>query len=470
MWPVTGASQFLVERSTRNRLKGILSYGWEVRRNLVDGYTCDFEIMSMPEYIPRIIDTELQDLLSELPAIAIEGPKGVGKTATAERRAATVFRLDSMAHRELAIADPSQLLIADPPILLDEWQYVPPLWDAVRRAVDDDPAPNHYLLVGSATPTAPPTHSGAGRIITLRMRPLALSERGLTTPTVSLAELLSGSRPSVSGATDARLVDYAREIVRSGFPGIRRFSGRALRAQLDGYIGRVVDRDFVEQGQPVRKPQALRRWMAAYAAATSTTTTLEKIRKAATSGEGDVLSKAAVIAYREVLARLWIIEPVPGWLPSRSHLTRLTQGPKHHLADPALAARLLGINEAALLSGEEPSVTIPRDGTFLGQLFESLVTLSVRAYAQSAEATVRHLRTYDGRQEIDLIVERPDQRVVAIEVKLAGTVADEDVANLLWLRERLGEDLLDEMVMTTGTHAYRRPDGVAVVPAALLGP
>jgi predicted AAA+ superfamily ATPase len=210
--------------------------------------------------------------------------------------------------------------------------------------------------------------------------------------------------------------------------------------------------------------------MAAYAAASSTTTTLEKVRKAATSGEGDVLSKNTVIAYREVLTRLWIIEAVPGWLPSRSHLARLTQSPKHQLADPALAARLLGISEEALLSGEEPASAVPRDGTFFGRLFESLLTLSVRAYAQSAESQVRHLRTYDGRQEVDLIVERPDQRIVAVEIKLSSTVTDDDVAHLIWLRDKLGTDLLDSLVVTTGPHAYRRKDGIAVVPAALLGP
>ena len=424
----------------------------------------------MPGYIPRIIDHELEDLLSSLPAIAIEGPKAVGKTATAERRATTVFRLDSQAHQELAMADPSQLLEAAQPVLLDEWQHVPSIWDAVRRAVDADRTPNRYLLVGSMAPSAPPTHSGAGRIVTLRMRPLALSERGIAAPTVSLAELLTGSRPPISGSTNVRLAEYTAEIVRSGFPGIRYLRGRALRAQLDGYITRVVDRDFMEQGHAVRKPQALRRWMAAYAAATSTTTTLEKIRKAATSGEGDVLSKTTAIAYRDVLARLWIIEPVPGWLPSRSHLTRLTQSPKHYLADPALAARLLGVDEEALLSGKEPAAIVPRDGTLLGHLFESLVSLSASVYAQASEANVRHLRTYDGRQEIDLIIERSDQRVVAIEVKLASTVTDDDVTHLLWLREQLGEDLLDAMVVTTGTHAYRRSDGIAVVPAALLGP
>lgn len=394
----------------------------------------------------------------------------MGKTASAARRAATIFQLDTQAHRDLAEADPAQLLEARPPVLLDEWQHVPAVWDAVRRAVDRDATPNRYLLAGSMAPTSAPTHSGAGRIVALRMRPLSLVERGLAAPTVSLGHLLSGSRPPISGATDVRLADYTREIVRSGFPGIRHLEGRALRAQLDGYLTRVVDRDFMEQGHPVRTPQALRRWMGAYAAATSMTTTLEKIRKAATSGEGELLSKNTVIAYREVLTCLWIIEPVPGWLPSRSHLARLTQRPKHQLADPALAARLLGISEEALLSGDEPASAVPRDGTFLGQLFESLVTLSVRAYAQAAEGALRHLRTYDGRQEIDLVVERPDHRVVAIEVKLSSTVTDEDVAHLAWLREKLGSDLLDSIVVTTGQHAYRRTDGIAVVPAALLGP
>jgi uncharacterized protein len=424
----------------------------------------------MSDYIPRIVDGELDELLAALPAVALEGPKGVGKTASAERRAATIFQLDTQTHRQLAEADPTQLLKADPPVLLDEWQHVPAVWDAVRRAVDRNSTPNRYLLAGSMAPTSAPTHTGAGRIVSLRMRPLALSERELSTPTVSLRELLSGSRPEVSGTTDVRLADYAGEIIRSGFPGIRHLRGRALRAQLDGYVTRVVDRDFMEQGHPVRKPQALRRWMAAYAAASSTTTTLEKIRKAATGGEGDVLSKNTVIAYREVLTRLWIVEPVPGWLPSRSHLARLTQSPKHQLADPALAARLLGISEEALLSGDEPASAVPRDGTFLGQLFESLVTLSVRSYAQSAEAQVRHLRTYDGRQEVDLIVERPDQRILAVEIKLSSTVTDGDVAHLAWLKDKLGTDLLDSIVVTTGPHAYRRRDGIAVVPAALLGP
>ena len=245
-------------------------------------------------------------------------------------------------------------------------------------------------------------------------------------------------------------------------------------------MARVVDRDFVDQGHPVRRPDTLRRWMTAYAAATATTTSLEKIRNAATSGEGDTAAKTTALAYRDVLERLWIIDALPGWVPSRNQLARLTQAPRHHLADPALAARLLGVDEGALLRGAvsplfDPGsgaplvrAPAPRAGTLFGQLFESLVTLSVRTYAQVAEARVRHLREHDGRHEVDLIVERADQRVVALEVKLSAEVDDRDVRHLHWLREKLGDDLLDAAVITTGTLAYRRAVGIAVIPAALL--
>lgn len=432
-------------------------------------------------YTSRIVDLELDELLSSLSAVALDGPKGVGKTATAERRAATVFRLDDPAQRQLAEADPDAMLAGMPPILLDEWQHIPAVWDAVRRRVDGGAPPGQYLLAGSAVPKAPPTHSGAGRIVSVRMRPLALAERGLGTPSVSMRELLTGSRPPLAGSSVLDLAGYAREIMSSGFPGLRKFSGRALRAQLDGYLARIVDRDFVEQGHAVRNPAALRRWMTAYAAATATATSLEKIRNAATSGDGQTTAKTAVQAYRDVLERLWMIEPLPGWLPSRNHLARLTQAPKHHLADPALAARLIGVDEAALMRGAVSPLfeadaqgdvnttgTAPRDGTLFGQLFESLMTMSVRTYAQSAEARVSHLRERDGRHEVDLIVERADGKVVALEVKLSATVDDRDVRHLHWLRQQIGDDLLDAIVLTTGMQAHRRKDGVGVVPGGLF--
>ena len=362
-----------------------------------------------------------------------------------------------------------QVLSGDPPILIDEWQRVPAVWDAVRRAVDHDNTPGRFLLTGSASPSSPPTHSGAGRIVNLRMRPMSLCERGASIPSVSLKRLLEGDKPDLTGRTEVNLADYVREMVHSGFPGIRQLSGRPLRLQLDGYLRRIIDTDFQEQGYTVRRPGVLRRWMMAYGAATATTASYETIRAAATSGQGEKPAKTTTQPYREILERLWIVDPVPAWLPSRNHLKRLSQPPKHHLADPALAIRMLGLNTDALLSGTEPSLRIPRDGLLLGQLFESLVTLIVRVAAQAADARVSHLRLQGGQREIDLIVERADSRVVAIEIKLSGTVDSRDCRHLMWLREQIGENLLDAVVIHTGPQAYRRKDGIAVVPAALLG-
>ena len=428
----------------------------------------------MESYRRRSIDDELDELVGALPALALEGPKGVGKTATAQRRAATIVRLDEPAQRQIAEADPGRVLAGDGPVLLDEWQRVPALWDAVRRAVDDGVPRGPFLLTGSAAPADsrqdPQRHSGAGRIDVLRMRPMTLSERlGLDT-TVSLRALLNGDQAEVGGSSEIGLSEYTEEIISSGFPGIRALSGRARRVRLDGYISRIIDRDFADElGQQVRRPDTLRRWMRAYAAATSTVTSLEKIRDAATHNEATP-AKTTVLAYRDALARLFILDPVDGWAPTNSHLKRLTQSAKHHIADPALAAALLGITEDKLLKGEGGLVAIPRDGTFLGALFESLVTLSVQVFAQAAEAQVRHLRTRSGDREVDLIVQGRAGEIVGIEVKLSATVDDDDVAHLRWLRDELKGDLRAALVITTGPHAYRRPDGICVVPLALLGP
>lgn len=422
----------------------------------------------MDGYLPRIVDAELDELLAGLPAVSLDGPKGVGKTVTAMRRAATTLALDAAPQVELLAADPARLDDAPPPVLIDEWQRYPPVWDLVRRSVDRGAAPGRFLLTGSAAPAGAPIHSGAGRIVALRMRPLSLAERAVERPSVSLQSLLRGGRPAITGNTSIGAAEYAEEIVRSGLPGIRPLPARLRKSQLDGYLARIVERDFPDQGHLVRRPASLRAWLRAYAAATSSTAAYNAILDAATAGEVDKPAKSTTIAYRDVLTRLWLLEPLPGWLPSPNPFARLAQAPKHHLADPALAARALGVDVAALLAGRDPAG--PSRGPLLGALFESLVTLSVRVYAQAADASVHHLRTRNGDHEIDLVVERDDGRVLAIEVKLSPSVGDGDVRHLRWLREQIGDDVLDAVVVTTGPHAYRRPDGIAVVPAALLGP
>lgn len=420
-------------------------------------------------YVRRILDDSLDDLLPVLPAIALQGPKGVGKTETAMQRMRTALRFDDDRQRSVYSADPDRLRSLDPPVLVDEWQRLPEVWDHVRRAVDDGAAPGQFLLTGSAAPAGAAIHSGAGRIVELRMRPLSLAERGLVRPTVSLGELLAGNQGQVSGACPVTLEDYTDEILRSGFPGIRGLPDRARRLQLDSYLSAVVSREFPEQGVILRRPDTLRAWLAAYAAATSTTSSYNTILDAATGGNSNKPAKDTTIAYRDVLAQLWLLDPVPAWLPSNNRLKRLGKAPKHQLADPALATRLLRADRRALLEGGSAGPSIPRDGTLLGALFEHLVGLSVMVYAQACEADVSHLRALDGGHEVDLIIER-GHGVVALEVKLTAAVDERDVRHLLWLRERLGDRLLDAGVITTGPEAYRRADGVAVVPAALLGP
>jgi predicted AAA+ superfamily ATPase len=302
------------------------------------------------------------------------------------------------------------------------------------------------------------------------MRPLTLPERNVEKPSVSLSSLLSGARAAISGTTTVGLEQYVNEILASGFPGIRQTTGRAHRRMIDGYLQLVVDRDFPDAAdRQVRNPAALRRWMAAYAAATSTTASYDTIRQAA-SHRQEVPAKRTTQAYRDTLERIWILDPVPAWVPTSGHLSRLNEHAKHQLCDPAFAAALVGANAATLLTGGPGEIVIPRGGTFLGALFESLAALELRVFAQHAEATVSHLRTKAGEHEIDFIVERADGSVVAVEVKLSATVDDTDVAHLHWLSNLLGKRVIDSVVLTTGADAYRRADGVAVVPLSLLGP
>lgn len=294
---------------------------------------------------------------------------------------------------------------------------------------------------------------------------MALHERGEITPAVSVRQLFETETPcsgEISGETSFTLPDYLEAIEASGFPGMMGL-GRQLRSdQLSAYVQRVIDRDLPDAGYAVRRPEALRRWLAAYAAASSTTTAYSKLLNTTTAGDGSQPTRDTTLAYRDHLTQLWLLDPVPGWSPSGNPFTRLQQAPKHQLADPALAATLLRATAASMMT--------PRSSHLAGPLFESLATLTVRVAAEAIRAHVGHLRTRNGDHEIDLVVEGRDGRIVACEVKLAAAVADSDVRHLLWLREQLPDDVSDLVVITTGTHAYRRGDGVAVVPLALFGP
>ncbi|MDR1767948.1 MAG: ATP-binding protein [Propionibacteriaceae bacterium] len=407
-------------------------------------------------------------MLAELPVVVLEGAKGVGKTATALQRAGSVYSLDRRTMREMAWADPSVVLEGSPPVFIDEWQLVPDVWNEVRHAVDADMSAGRFILAGSATPKkGTRVHSGAGRMVRLAMRPMSLPERGIEKPAISMSHLMDGGR-DVAGQTSVKLSDYVDEILSSGFPGIRAVKPAARQRLVESYISQVAEHDIDELGVEVRRPDTLLHWLAAYGAATSTTASYSSLLAAATPGEASKPAKETGMAYRDLLARLWLLDPLPAWVPGFAHLKRLGQAPKHHLVDPALAAALVGATRETLLHGEGP--TISSDGTFLGALFESLAAQTVRVLAGAAGAKVSHLRTQGGEREIDMIVERKDGKVLAVEVKLATVVRPADVKSLNWLEEQLPDTVVGKLILNTGQLAYRRPDGVAVVPLAMLGP
>ena len=415
----------------------------------------------MSDYLKRVIDYEIAQVFPQLPALCIAGAKGVGKTETAQRLARTTYQLDQVDTRTILQADPRLFLQQPPPVLLDEWQLLPETWDTVRRAVDNGAPPESFLLTGSASPKpGVQTHSGAGRIITLRMRPLTLSERGIATPTVSLRGLFAGEE-AVTGSSDLTASDYADAICQTGLPGFQQLTGRALRLAVDSYLRDLMDKDIFAQGYFTRTPHTLRAWLRSYAQATATTASYAQILEGATAGEGDKPSSETTRTYRDFLTKLWILEPLEAWQPLGSGWKRLTSSPKHHLVDPGFAARLLDLESQDLLT--------PAGANMYGALFESLAVLCVRVFAQALEATVGHFRTRAGEHEVDLVLEGRGGAIVALEVKTANRVSDHDVKHLLWLRKRVGQKMRAAAVLYGGKQAYMRKDGIAVIPLGCLG-
>lgn len=403
-------------------------------------------------YQERAIDKLIAELLPSLPAILLDGPKAIGKTTTALQWSKSNFRLDLDDQRIPVEASPEIILSGRKPILVDEWQKVPQTWTVIKHLVDSDYSGGQFLLTGSMPDAS--MHSGAGRIVSIRMRPLSFAERNLQTPSIKFSELLAGTA-DIQGTSNINLQQYCEEILQSGFPAIRNLSGAAHRASLNGYIDRIIDADMKSAGHNVRRPASLRNWLRSYAAATGTTASWETIRDAASSGSSETPSKSAAIPYRDVLARLRILDSLPPWIPSHNLLSQASQSEKHYLADPALVMRIMDLDTT-------------NHGPMLGRLFEALAVLSIRTYATTSHSESFHFRDVRGRKEIDLIIKRPDGKILAVEIKLGDSVHETDFKHLRWIKEQLGDSVIDLVVINTGKFAYRK-DGIAVIPLSLLG-
>lgn len=262
--------------------------------------------------------------------------------------------------------------------------------DAVRRAVDRHAPAGRFLATGSAAPRADSnTHSGAGRIISLRMRPMSLFERGDFTATVRFNDVISGNNPRISETSAATLPDYTAAIADSGFPGILSLPERRRSQALDNYLRQVVDRDLPGAGYTARRPETLRRWLAAYGAASSTPTSYSRILDATTGRDGSQPSKDTTAHYRDLLSPIWVLDPVPAWNPVRNPLKAAQLAPKHQLVDPALALRLQGLSARDL--------TLPRGSHLLGVLFEPLATLSTSCGSATSSPTTSSTSLFSTR-------------------------------------------------------------------------
>jgi uncharacterized protein len=396
-------------------------------------------------------------------AVVIEGPKACGKTVTARQIAASEVLLDVDANARQAVGvDPGLVLEGPTPRLLDEWQIEPAIWNHVRRAVDDRSRPGQFILTGSAVPSDDITrHTGAGRIARLRMRPMSLFEVGRSSGTASMLDLLDG-KASTGADPGLTIADLAEAIALGGWPGLQGIAVRdgllAIRDYLDE-IARVdvgrVDATSRDPGRVARLLQSLARNLATNAAATT-------LAKDAGGADGP-LKDDTVRSYLAALERLMIVEDQPAWAPHLRSKHRLRTAPKRHFVDPSLAVAALRATPDRLL----------QDLNLFGFMFESLVVRDLRVYSQAADARVSHYRD-SGGLEVDAIVEAGDGRWLALEVKLGQGQVDEAAANLLRFLARVdtakcGSPALLGVIVATG-YAYRRKDGVAVIPIGALGP
>lgn len=414
-------------------------------------------------YLPRLADEMLEVRLAAMGAVAIEGVKGCGKTATARRRAASevLLDVDPEARRAVEI-DPRLVLDGAAPRLLDEWQRTPAIWDAVRRAVDDRARPGQFILTGSATPDDRVSrHTGAARFSVLRMRTMTLVEKGSTSPTASVGALLRGE-PVEPARSALRFDDYLAEIVTGGWPQLVGARPDVARTFLDGYLDVIVERDVAEISGARRNPRLVRRFLHAYAQLTAHVAPLSTILARAHEADDGVgtPSRFAAEPYLDALRRMMIVDEVPAWDPSLRSRARLMTAPKRLLADPSLAAALLDAS-ADRLAGDL--------GT-LGFLFEALVAHDLRVYAEASGARCHHYRERDGRLEVDYVLETRDGTWAAFEAKLGEGTIDGAAESLQRLARRVPRPPAALVVVTAGAYAYTREDGVAVVPLGCLGP
>ena len=423
--------------------------------------------MDKEKYIHRIIDNKISEYLQTFGAICIEGPKWCGKTWTSSYHSnSSIFLGDpagNFQNRKLAEMSPDLILDGDFPRLIDEWQEVPPVWDAVRYKVDQVPQKGQYILTGSATPNHKGImHSGAGRIAKLRMRPMSLYESGDSSGRVSLEEICHGKiTPVMSGEVDLR--ELIRLIVRGGWPGSLELPVNQAALLPMEYLNAVIDDDVYRMDGIKRNTIKMKLLLRSLARNESTTVTNKTLKNDIKEVDDEDIDVETVKEYLDIFARLFITDDQPPFATKVRSSVRVKQAVKRHFADPSLACALLKVTPESLINDLET----------LGFLFEALCERDLKIYAESFEAKLYHYQDYNGR-EIDAVVELPDSSWCAFEIKLGANQIDTAAASLLEIKREIQTEEKGRppavlgVVCGLANAAYQRPDGVYVIPITAL--
>jgi predicted AAA+ superfamily ATPase len=422
--------------------------------------------MYLPEYKKRVADKELLELLESSGAVLIEGAKWCGKTSTGLNAASSVIYMQNEdnagMYKQMASTKPSLLLEGETPRLIDEWQDAPVLWNAVRFAVDQRQKTNQFILTGSAVPKDDDKrHSGTGRIARLRMRPMSLWESNESSGKISLQQLFD-NEPDVAETSEMTLEMLAFALCRGGWPASIQKTGKVALRTARNYVDEVVELDVHRLDGIERNAQRVRKLMQSLARNVSTMASNETVMADVTAND-TTLSPTTFASYMNALRRIFVVDDVDAWLPSLRSRTAIRTSPKRHFVDPSIPAVLLRLTPEGLL----------KDFKTFGFLFEDLCARDLRVYAQAIDGDVYHYRDKN-ELECDLIISRRNGQWAGVEVKLGKNEEDDAAANLLKLASKIDETKMQKpsflMILTGGQFAYRRPDGVYVVPIGCLKP
>ena len=427
------------------------------------------------DYKKRIADQILKDKLEAKGAVLIRGPKWCGKTTTAEQQAQSVIYINDPAHRvqyqEMGRLNPAFLLKGAVPRLIDEWQNIPLLWDAVRFEVDQRRSVGQFILTGSAVPMKKEDreqiyHTGAGRFGIIDMAPMTLFESGDSTGEVSLTELFH-SPSAIEGFTEKTLQDIAYLACRGGWPFALNptLSEKAALAQANEYLDVVVEEDISRVDEVQRNPNLARRIMRSYARNQGAQISVAMIRKDVASSETDTLSDNTVYSYLNALRQIFVIKDLEAWNPNLNSKTAIRTSPTRYFIDPSIATAAMRIGPDDLMNSLF---------TF-GFIFEALCVRDLRVFAEILDGDLYHYRDSNGL-ECDAVLHRRNGQYGLIEIKLGSDPAIEEGAkNLLKLssiinKEKMGPPSFLMVLTAVGPYAYRRSDNVYVVPITCLKP